>query len=245
MTFLVRSAPIALLLGYLGYAGARAIVDGGALTVRRIVVRGNARLQDDEVLALVAGLRGESLVWTDLDRWRERLLESPWIREATLRRSVPATVEIAVAERQPIGIGRFAGRMYLIDERGAILDQFGPRYADVDLPIVDGLGASGRTDPPVADPARADLAARVIRALNIGPDGGRRLSQVDVSDVHNARVILSGDPAIVALGEEQFLARLDSYLELAAGLRERVADIDYVDVRFEKRVYVRPRRAAR
>jgi len=53
-------------------------------------------------------------------------------------------------------------------------------------------------------------------------------------------VILSGDPAVIQLGEDQFLPRLQGYLELAPALRERVADIDYVDLRFDDRIYVRP-----
>jgi cell division septal protein FtsQ len=70
----------------------------------------------------------------------------------------------------------------------------------------------------------------------------RRLSQVDVSDLHNASVILSDDPAVIQLGEDQFLARLQAYLDLAPTLRQRVADIDYVDLRFDDRIYVRPSR---
>ena len=38
----------------------------------------------------------------------------------------------------------------------------------------------------------------------------------------------------------KFLARLQGYLDLAPTLRERVADIDYVDLRFDDRIYVRP-----
>ncbi len=63
---------------------------------------------------------------------------------------------------------------------------------------------------------------------------------MDVSDLHNASVILSGDPAVIQLGDDQFLQRLQSYLDLAAALRQRVPDIDYVDLRFENRIYVRP-----
>ena len=35
-------------------------------------------------------------------------------------------------------------------------------------------------------------------------------------------------------------ARIEAYLDLAAALRARVADIDYVDLRFDDRIYVRP-----
>ena len=237
---LLLSGALGLLLAYGLYQASLVAAHAHVLQVERIVVRGNDRLSRGEVLAVLSGLRGESLVWTDLDRWRTRLLASPWVRDAALRRSLPSTVEVVVSERQPIGIGRINGDMYLVDERGVIIDQYGPQYADLDLPIVDGLSASPGERGSTTDEARAELAARVIAAIRMKPQVARRLSQVDVTDVHNASVILNGDQAVLQLGEDQFLARLQSYLDLAPTLRERVADIDYVDLRFEDRIYVRP-----
>ena len=221
------------------------VADAHVLVVDRIIVRGNERLSDGEVLVVLSGLRGESLVWTDLDVWRRRLMASPWVRDAALRRSLPSTVEVLVSERRPIGIGRVNGEMYLVDERGVIIDRYGPQYADFDLPIVDGLAASPGETGSMTDEARAELAARLIAAVSGTPDIARRLSQVDVSDLHNASVILSGDHAVLQLGEDHFLARLQSYLDLAAALRERVADIDSVDLRFDERIYVRPNKVQR
>jgi cell division protein FtsQ len=212
------------------------------LKVETITVRGNERLSRGEVLAVLNGLRGESLVWTDLDVWRKRLMASPWVRDAALRRSLPSTVEVVVAERQPIGIGRINSDMYLVDERGIIIDLYGPQYADLDLPIIDGLSAAAGAGGSLTDEGRADLATRVIAAAKAKPGIAHRLSQVDVSDLHNASVILSGDSAVIQLGEDQFPARLQSYLDLAPTLRERVAEIDYIDMRFDDRIYVRPTR---
>ncbi len=221
------------------------------LRIGNIDVAGTERLSKGEVLAVLNGLRGESILWADLDAWRQRLLASPWVRDAALRRSLPSTVEVVITEREPIGIGRIGGEMYLVDGRGVVIDAYGPQYADLDLPIVDGLGASSgpHGKPNVApetmtDEPRADLAARVIAALKAKPAVARRLSQVDVSDVHNASVILTGDPAVIQIGEDEFLPRIESYLELAAAVHERVADIDYVDLRFDDRIYVRPARIA-
>ncbi len=214
------------------------------LEVENIVVRGNERLSKGEVLAVLNGLRGENLMRTNLDAWRTRLLASPWVRDAALRRSLPSTVEVVVSERQPIGIGRINGEMYLVDERGVIIDQYGPQYADIDLPIIDGLSAAQSGGGSLTDEGRAELAARVIGAVRSKPAIAKRLSQVDVSDLHNASVILSGDPATIQLGDDQFLARLQSYLDLAPTLRERVADIDSVDLRFDDRIYVKPTKTA-
>jgi cell division protein FtsQ len=228
-----------LALAYGVYRTSTIAAQAHVLQVDRIVVRGNERLSKGDVLAVLNGLRGENLIWTDLDRWRRRLMASPWVRDAALRRSLPSTVEVVVSERQAIGIGRVNGDMYLVDERGVIIDQYGPQYADLDLPIIDGLSA-----PPSAgsmtDEARAELAARVIGALKSTPQIARKLSQVDVTDLHNASVILTGDRAVIQLGEDQFLTRLQVYLDLAPTLRERVPEIDYVDLRFDDRIYVRP-----
>jgi cell division protein FtsQ len=229
---LARYALAGLVVAYGLYRGSTVAAHAHVLQIDRIDVRGNERLSKGEVLAVLTGLRGQSLVWTDLDRWRTRLLASPWVRDAALRRSLPSTVEVVVAEREPMGIGRIDGEMYLVDERGVIIDQYGPQYAVFDLPIIDGLRA--------APADGAELATRVVAAMKAKPSIAQRLSQIDVSDPHNAAVILTGDPASIHLGDDQFLQRLEVYLDLAAALRERVANIDYVDLRFGDRIYVRP-----
>jgi len=237
---LVRYGLAGLMAAYGLYRGSAIAAHAHVLQIERIEVRGNERLSKGEVLAVLSGLRGQSLVWTDLDRWRARLLASPWVRDAALRRSLPSTVEVVVSERQPIGIGRIDGEMYLVDEHGVIIDQYGPQYAEFDLPVIDGLTAVPADGGSLTDESRAELASRVVAALKAKPAIARRLSQIDVGDAHNAAVILIGDPAVIHLGDDQFLARLDAYLDLASALRERVANIDYVDLRFDDRIYVRP-----
>jgi cell division septal protein FtsQ len=58
-------------------------------------------------------------------------------------------------------------------------------------------------------------------------------------------VILKGDTALVRVGDERFTDRIQSYVDLMPTLRERVPNIDYVDLRFDDRVYVRPSRGRR
>lgn len=235
---LVKTGLLAAFVLVLIYRGGAVIAQAPLLKIDRIVVVGNHRVSTDELLATLSGLRGENIVLTDLDAWRERLVASPWVREATFHRTLPSTVEVAVAEREPVGIGRLTGRLFLVDERGTVIDAYGPQYADLDLPIIDGLSAgsaSGETDSE-----RGGLAARVIQAFKAKPNLARRLSQVDVTDQRNAAVILSGDQAVIYVGVDRFLPRIESYLELSSALHARVDDIDYVDLRFDDRIYVRP-----
>jgi len=239
----VRVVALAALGAYAAWRGVSMVSGSPALQVARITVDGNERLSTGEVLALVEGLRGRNIIGLDLDEWQQRLLSSPWVEDAALRRVLPATVEVTVRERRPIAIGRIGSALYLVDAHGVVVDEYGPAHADFNLPIVDGLAAPRGRDGLV-DEARAALAARLIAALAAQPDLARRVSQVDVSDPHDAVVMLEGDRALLHVGEEDFVERLQQYLELGDALRERVADIDYVDLRFAERLYVRPAKGA-
>ena len=235
-----RLAAAALFL-YASYRAVTLVVNAAPLKVEHINVTGNARLTDSDVQTLAQGLYGRSILRADLEGYRRRLMASPWVSDVALRRVLPSTIEVEVTERQPIGISRLGTRLYLIDRSGTVIDEFGPRYQEFDLPIIDGLVRSQRQGKPAIDEQRADLAARVIEAVTPRRDVARRLSQIDVADLHDAVVLLEGDSAQLHLGEDRFLERLQSYLEVAEALRDRVADIDYVDLRFDERVYVKPR----
>jgi cell division protein FtsQ len=173
----------------------------------------------------------------ELEAWRTKLRGSPWVADAAIRRMFPGTLAVAISERQPMGIGRIKGALYLIDSTGAVIDEFGPNYADLDLPIVDGLGAGPGAD---LDQARAALAGRVMSELQPWPALAAQVSQIDVTDARNAIVMLKGDTALVRIGHERFSERLRSYLDLKPALMERIPEIDYVDLRYDERVYVRP-----
>ena len=81
---------------------------------------------------------------------------------------------------------------------------------------------------------------RCLSDLATTPDLARRVSQIDVSDAHDVVLILKDDTVLVRVGEDHFADRVRAYLELAEALRARIPDIDYVDLRFDERIYVRP-----
>jgi cell division protein FtsQ len=243
-----RVCRVGLLLAavaYGGFRGAALAADAEMFHVSRITVKGNSRLSSGEVTALMAGIRGESILRVDLEAWRTRLRGAPWVRDAALRRLLPSSIEVVISERQPIGIGRIGSELFLVDEDGTIVDEFGAKYADLDMTIIDGLVRPAKDGGTSVDPERASLAARVLSALQAAPEIGRRVSQLDVSDARDAVVLLDGDTALLRLGDSDFVERLRSYLDLAPALREQVPLIDSVDLRFGERVYVRPSVPAR
>jgi cell division septal protein FtsQ len=139
-----------------------------------------------------------------------------------------------------MGVGRIGSALYLIDARGAVIDEYGPNHGEFDLPLIDGLavGRSSSARGPVVDEGRAALAGRLMAALQERPDLAERVSQIDVSNPRDAVVILKGDTVMIRVGTDQFVERLQAYLDIAPTLRGQMPQIDYVDVRFGERVYV-------
>ena len=235
-----RGGMAVIVAGLALYASHRAVAVVAGLEmfhVAQINVHGNHRLSKGEILAMLQNLRGQSVLAADLGEWRRALLSSPWVADASLRRTLPSTVDVVVIERAPLGIARINGLLYLVDDRGSVIDEYGPGYADLDLPVIDGLSSAPGAEN--SNPYRALLARQLLDALR-GQNMVSQISQIDVSDARNAVVLLEGDPTLIRLGNERFVERLQSYHELAPTLRDQVPAIDYVDLRFNERVYVRP-----
>jgi cell division protein FtsQ len=230
--------PAAIVCG-LGAWGAKQILDSSWMKVTAIDVRGNSRLSIGEIDALVAGLRDERIFDVDLDAYRKRLMDSPWVAAVSLARVLPSTIEVRITERAPLAVARLGQQLYLVDDSGVIIDEFGPQYRDFDLPIIDGLVTPPSTGTPLVDVARVHLVVSFLSSLDARPDLRRRLSQVDVVSAHDVVVMLDDDTAWLHIGETRFAERLTGYLELAPTLRARFTEIDYVDLRFDDRVFVR------
>ena len=226
---------------YAGYRGTNLVLQASGLQVRRITVHGNVRLSSGEVQAIVDGLRGSNILTVDLPGYRRRLMGSPWVADVALRRVLPSTVEVFVSERRPMGLCRLGSALYLVDPHGTLIDEFGPQYAEFDLPIIDGLVGPPGAGRPSIDEARAELAARRDRSAG----GARRTSRSGSRRSTSATRTTPWCCCRTTLrcctsARTSSSSGSSAYVDLAPALRKSVPDIDYVDLRFDERLYVRP-----
>lgn len=230
--FAVLAVAAVAMVGSIAWA-VMGLMDASMFRIDRVVVQGNHRLASGEVRALLDGINDQSIFRVDLEEFRTRLLDSPWVADAVLWRVFPSTVEVRVTERAPLAVARLNRQVYLVDSTGVIIDSAGPQYREFDLPIVDGL-LTDDAHGTQADPRRIQLVERLLTDLAARDDLLKRVSQVDVSDPRNAVVLLDGEPARLFLGDREFLARLQRYEEAAPAVREHVKVSDYYDLRFER-----------
>jgi cell division protein FtsQ len=90
-----------------------------------------------DFLAFLHARRGQTIFSLDLNDTADRVISHPWIKGAVVRRQLPDTLVVEIAERHAVALLQME-RLYLVDEDGVAfkqLDEGDPR----DLPLLTGF----------------------------------------------------------------------------------------------------------
>jgi cell division septal protein FtsQ len=225
-------AAVSLLVLVVGaWVGVARVMASERLKVSHVKVRGNHFLSEGEVRELV-GLSGqENILTLDMQALKGRLRASPWLEDATVRRTLPDTLEIDIGERTPLALAE-VDRLYLMDREGDLIDLFGVRTAAYDLPIVRGLKGLD-TD------ARRDRAQRAAAFLTDLAELQAEISEIQVDDGGDLSVVLRGGGEVLRFGPPPCRHRFETFLALRRELVERCPRAEYFDLRFKDRIYAK------
>lgn len=205
------------------------------LAVDRILVEGNERLSDGEILELIEVTDSTNILTLDLDEVKRKLLRSTWVRDVELKRVLPGTLTLSIVERAPVAIA-VLDDLYLLAEDGTILDQLPPRYDASKLVLVRGL--RGETDR--VSPERAAVAGRLAKSLYDDEHLSLLVSELDLSEGVESVTLRLREPTLTLLvSEGTAIERLEEVIPLLSGIRERYPSVAVVDLRFRNRVYLR------
>jgi cell division protein FtsQ len=223
----------ALVLAVAVWSAQRQVLGSERLQVSRVDVRGSRFLSEGEVRELLGPAVGENILTLDIAALVQRLQSSPWVADATVRRTLPDTVEVEIHERVPLALAEVE-RLYLMDGQGVLIDIYGPHTSEFDLPIVRGLkGVDGET--------RRDRAQRAGVLLADLGELAVEVSEVIVEPSGDLRVVLREAGTVLRLGAPPYRGRFETFLGLRQELLARAPSAEYFDLRFEDRIYAKHR----
>jgi len=221
----VWSGAIALigLLGLAGYAVPR-LWSPAHFPLRYVHLHGTWQYLDaTEVQSVIAGHSGSSFFALDIEQIQQQLTALPWIKQATVQRRWPDGLDITLQERQV-----FARWM-----ETELIDQTGQRFQPAQLPDTAWPVLSG-----------ADGQEQIV--MQWYQKVSQALSQVDLrisalsQDARGAWTLQLANGLGLKLGKTQLNERLQRFIVLyPKTLRERLADIDSVDLRYPNSIAVR------
>jgi cell division protein FtsQ len=133
--------------------------------IQNVKISGQSETSEVDVLSALDIGTYPSLLTLNLDAAKARIEALPWIKEATLKKLYPDTVEIGVVERDPYATWQHDNGVSLVDRAGKVIDDdVSDQYAA--LPRVVGVGAAEKAGdyaallaayPSVADQAKAGI----------------------------------------------------------------------------------------
>ena len=217
------------------WEGYRALLRLPYFRVAEIQVEGNLQVASQDIIASLSLAPETSILEVDLPALTGRVLENPWIREASVLRRLPLSLTIRVVERMPEAVF-IADRRYLLSADGVILAELG----EGELPTLPTLRAA--TARRVAIGERI-LTSEMVQGLSVW----RQFQLANALQAEKAHEIaMAGDGTyVVNLGQrmpairlraqdmEGQLGRLGAALSASGQALERFGD---VDLRFRDRV---------
>jgi len=215
---------------------------------RNITIDGCSHLDPGKLEALIKQDFPLNLLRLDLDQLRIRLEQEPWIRRVEMRRMLPASLQINIQERVPSVIAEVGGELELLDNEGVLLDRYNPGYGKFDVPVFRGMQGDNAEAYAVLqqeNSARVRLGVQVLTELESGSvEFTRAISEVDLSDPGNVRVLLVDDTAEISLGDKDFLKRFQDFLAQYPKAKAQYGEMISVDLRFYPQIVYRPKRSA-
>lgn len=98
--------------------------------IQKITVEDNSHYTTEQLISLAGANTGENLFSASLSKMKEKLLADPYIKNAKLKKRLPAEVVISVEERKEDAAVPYGSRYILIDSEGMVL-----RISDVEPAI--------------------------------------------------------------------------------------------------------------
>ena len=237
-TLVVRPAHLAgffLLTAAIFLALAKAyllLITTSEFDVRTTRVLSNREFVASDIKAMADPSQLGNLLALDIGKLKSLIESHPWVREARLRKVFPSEVRIEITEREPAAVLKAGGSYLVVAEDGVVLGRPAPD-TDLGLPLlVDAGGFQDRYHEKLS------LAWQCLRSLTA--DELASVESLDVSRIDSPSLILKGQPTRIILGPERFAEELREYLANRGDWESRGGPLEYVDLRFNDRVYFKP-----
>ncbi len=211
-----------------------------------IQTTGTTELSRDELLKVFGSDIGRNIFFIPLAQ-REAVLEAePWVKHAVVMRLLPDTIRIAITERVPVAFAHVGHTIELVDGEGVLLPVSPSTLAarHYSFPVITGLDPEATADQRAA---QMRLFAQFTAALDAGgAKNSGQLSEVDLSDVDDVRAVVpaQGTDILLHFGNNNYLARWNSYQQHIAGWRQQYPNLSAVDLRYDRQVVLKMADAA-
>ena len=115
-----------------------------------------------------------------------------------------------------------------------------PKFEFLDRPIIKGMISAAVEGARIWNSRRMKLYFDILHELDRGEKNySKTISEVDLSETNQVRVIPTSEPVPVLLGERDYLQRYETFvsrMDLVREVKSRHGKIEWIDVTFTNRI---------
>ncbi len=138
------------------------------LSVEDVQLEGRRHSSKAQLIKALGLHRGDPILMFDLAAARQRLLDLPWVREASVNRRLPNMIRVSIQERLPMALWQRKGRLVLVDTYGVVVTKHKlGRFRDLIIIVGKDAPHHAATLFAMLDSEPA-LARQVTAAVRVG-----------------------------------------------------------------------------
>lgn len=203
------------------------------LNVKRTQILCHRDVVERDIRSLLDASKLGNLLLLDIAGLQGQIEGHRWVKEARLRKVFPSSLKIEIKEREPAAVLKIGQSFLLIDEDGVVLERL-TALEEAGLPLLlDSSQFLTRYKEKLT------LAWECLKSLTA--EEKAEVEALDLSRSDSVSLYLKGQPTQIILGNESFSQKLKFYHSYIDRLESENGPLEYVDLRFEGRIYLKPR----
>jgi len=218
--------------------------------LRNITFYGCKELDPKDLTEIIRQDLPANILRIDLAQLKARLEQETWAKRVEIRRVLPSDLIVYVQERAPSVILEMHNELMMADRDGTMLGKYNSRFGKLDVPVFKGVLGADAEDYRLyqeENAARINQALIMLSEIESGlPQATRKISEVDISDRNDLRLLLVDDTAEIYIGNRDYLKRFSKFMNNLSEyqkLKDQYNEIASIDLRFDGQIIYRPRRA--
>ncbi len=186
---------------------------------RTVEVEGEERLGPKQVMRLAQVEIGTNVLHLDEGMAEARLEQESWIRDATVRTSLPGTISISIRERAPVLVLRSGSVAQLAAADGTLLGRAPKATAFPEVTVPEGVALNRERITAVADVVAAMVPA--IRA---------RVDSLSIADDGEVTMVVDGDVDVTYGGATDPLVKAQALRAILDYAEEQGTELLSIDL---------------
>lgn len=160
-----------IIIGFLGWNFFYFIFTSAWFNIKEVNINGNNHLSGQTIINQVGVEFQTNIFHFNTNKAKLKLLQHPWIAEASIKKALPNKLNVNILERKPSILLYNNENFYLTSEEGAVLAISSEFKNDFDLYLVTGIDIGNKRAGDVIGGQKYENVKRIIYALeNVFPD---------------------------------------------------------------------------